>query len=516
MYTYNLGLRFSNMVKENLQKTAIKFCDNSSITFFELDSFSNQIVHFLLEQGIEKQQVIAIQNEKTAFGFASMLACIKIGVIYTNFDFANPKERIRKIFQTCRPKFVLTDNQINENVLYLCNEMQVQYFEYVDKTVKKNIINQPSAISKDILQEVTGENPAYIMFTSGSTGTPKGVLIKQESVLNLIEWGKETYSLTLNDIMTNVNPIYFDNSVFDFYCALFNGITLIAFSKEVVAQPKLMLEIVEREKCTFWFSVPSFLIYLYNLRLLSEKVFQFIRIFSFGGEGYPKEQLVKLYNLYQEHAEFYNVYGPTEGTCICSAYRISQTDFEDSKGLVTLGKIANNFHSFILDKEDQISTIGELCLLGTQLAVGYYNDQERTEKSFVQNPFNNKFNEKMYRTGDLVEEKEGKLYFKGRIDNQIKHMGYRIELEEIENGLMQISYVKQCAVVHGKTANGFSKIVAYIATDLKLEQKEIRVELRKYLPEYMIPNYFETMQELPKNANGKVDRIQLKELILKT
>lgn len=488
-YIYNLGLKFREVAQKYGDKTAIKFFDGTEISFAELECLSNRLANWLIKKGICKNQVVAIQNNKTAAGYAIMLACLKIGAIYTNFDSSNPKERLDKIFETAKPALVISDTEINP----------------------QEVENQKDTLSEEILAGVTGGNPAYIMFTSGSTGIPKGVLIRQESILNFIDWGQVTYNITPDDVLTNVNPIYFDNSVFDFYCSIFNGAALGAFPKDMVEQPKKMLETIDKMGCTFWFSVPSFLIYLMNIKLLNKDTFKTIRAFSFGGEGYPKDLLKKLYDLYSNRAEFFNVYGPTEGTCICSAYKIQDSDFEDMHGLVTLGHIALNFDYLILDENNNPSKLGELCLMGTQLALGYYNDRERTEKSFVNNPLNSCFEQKIYRTGDLVEEKEdGKLYFIGRADNQIKHMGYRIELEEIEANLIKLPYVKQCAVVHGKTEKGFSKLVAYILTDEPREQKELREDLRNFLPDYMIPNIFEFVEELPKNPNGKVDRVTLK------
>lgn len=512
MYTYNLGQRFAQIVKENGEKPALIFCDDSRMSYLDLDRLSNQMARFLIEKGIKKRDVVAIQNSKTPIGFSGMVACIKIGAIYTNFDFTNPPDRIHKIFSTAKPRMVLADTQMEPGLLKLCQELHIEYADNTHDCLKEQLRKYPVELEIDCIGEITGDNPVYIMFTSGSTGIPKGVLIKQESVLHLVDWGKETFHLTPQDIMTNVNPIYFDNSVFDFYCSVWNGIPMVAFPKEVTEQPKRLMEVLDKNHCTVWFSVPSFLIYLMNLRLLKEDSFSSIRVFSFGGEGYPKELLIKLYRLYQNHAKFYNVYGPTEGTCICSAYEVSDSDFEEPEALVALGKIAPNFDYEILNEADERTLVGELCLMGPQLALGYYNDRDRTSLSFVQNPLNLEYPQIMYRTGDLVEKQAEKLYFRGRADNQIKHMGYRIELEEVEAGLIRLSYVKQCAAVHGKNSKGFFKLAAFLAVEGELEEQKLREQLRCFLPGYMIPNLFLFVEELPKNANGKVDRVQLKRM----
>lgn len=510
MYTYNLGQRFEIKTKQYKEKYAIIFCNDGAISYEELNALSNRIANYFISYELKNCDVVAIQNDKTPIGFATMIACLKLGIIYTNFDYTNPMERIKKIFETAAPKIVLADC-MNEMISQLCETMDIPYINAESYAVKNVIESQSNVLDESTINSVSDSNPAYIMFTSGSTGIPKGVLISQRSLLNFIEWGKDTYHLNDDDIMTNVNPIYFDNSVFDFYCSVFNGITMVAIPKKIVEQPKEMLSIIDEKKCTFWFSVPSMLIYLTNLKLLGKHTLQNIRIFSFGGEGYPKELLRKLYSIYSDTASFYNVYGPTEGTCICSAYKIEENDMKQD-GLAPLGHIAPNFDYLILDDQGNESDLGELCLLGNQLALGYYNDEERTRKSFVKcNKYTN-YDVKMYKTGDLVECVEGKLFFRGRVDNQIKHMGYRIELEEIENALIKIEGVKQCAVIHTVSKNNFSKLVGFIATDKDMDSLYIRNELKKYIPSYMIPNSFEFLQELPKNANGKVDRALLKNM----
>ena len=510
MYIYNLGQKFKFISNKYDKKKAILIEEKAEITFEELEDYSNQIANFLLSYDIEKKAVIAIQNSKSKEGFAAMLACLKLGIIYTNFDYSNPEDRIKKIFETAQPQIIWADIY-EKNIDELCRRMNIPYIVCENEHVMEEIRMQKAELNESVINAVSGDTPAYIMFTSGSTGIPKGVTICHRSLLNFIEWGKETYNLMENDIMTNVNPIYFDNSVFDFYCSIFNGITMVAIPKEIVEKPKQMLRIIDEKKCTFWFSVPSMLVYLTNLKLLSKDVLKNIRVFSFGGEGYPKEFLRKLYNIYCDTADFYNVYGPTEGTCICSAYKILEQDIKN-EGLAPLGHIASNFNYLILDEEGKESTKGELYLLGEQLALGYYNDKERTEKSFIQCDKQNKYFERMYKTGDLVEVIEEKLYFRGRVDNQIKHMGYRIELEEIEDALTRITGIKECAVVHTLSKNNFSKIIAFVVMEQKIETALIKEEVRKYLPSYMIPNGVIFMDSLPKNANGKIDRNYLKRM----
>jgi D-alanine--poly(phosphoribitol) ligase subunit 1 len=225
--------------------------------------------------------------------------------------------------------------------------------------------------------------------------------------------------------------------------------------------------------------------------------------------------LKALYDVYSNTSDFFNVSGPTECTCICSSYKVASDDFCDLQGFSPLGSIASNFSYLILDDENRqvgAGELGELCLLGPNVGLGYYNDPERTAASFVQNPYNRAFQEIMYRTGDLVrlDPSDGKLYIHGRKDNQIKHMGYRIELEEIENALHRIDYVSEAIAIHSSRA-GLSRIIAVVVLRKQVNDNLLRQDLRNFVPDYMIPSAFYYEDVLPKNPNGKVDRKSLKE-----
>lgn len=224
-----------------------------------------------------------------------------------------------------------------------------------------------------------------------------------------------------------------------------------------------------------------------------------------------KPELRKLFDR-RPGVKLINVYGPTACACICSAYDVSAADFVDLQGLPPLGAMAKNFSALLLDEEDRPAApgeIGELCLLGPRVGLGYCADPERTAQAFVVSPHNRAWDERMYRTGDLARlDPDGVRYwFVGRKENQIKYMGYRIELEEIEAALNALPGVIQSAVVHQKSARrGSGVIVAHVAADPPPAEAEIRQGLRAVLPEYMTPHRVVFHPRLPKNANGKVDR----------
>ncbi len=515
MYEYNLALRFQNIVDLNLQRTALWFSADETYTYADLNRRANRLARRLTQHGVKPGEVVCISGAKNIHAYSMILACLKGGFVYSVFDPDSPIERLHKIFSTCRPRLVMAEEKLLEKMDSVLSDLSITRLasDALERESASLDDSNPTAI-----QAVTGAHPAYIMFTSGSTGTPKGALMSHSNVLNLIHWGRETYNITRDDILTNINPLYFDNSVFDMYSALFNGACLVPFSRQETRNPKTLVEKVDAARCTLWFSVPSMLIFLQTMKAADGKYLKSIKRFIFGGEGYPKPKLKELFDVYSAASEFYNVSGPTECTCICSSYKITSGDFRELQGFPPLGYMAANFSYLILDDENKKvadGELGELCLLGPNVGMGYYHDPERTAASFVQNPYNAAFREIMYKTGDLVrlDPSDGKLYIHGRKDNQIKHMGYRIELEEIENALHRLPYISEAVAIHS-TANGLSRIMAVLAVRQKVDDHRIRQDLRAHLPDYMIPSTFYYEEALLKNPNGKVDRKTIKEKYL--
>jgi D-alanine--poly(phosphoribitol) ligase subunit 1 len=517
MYAYNPAILFQHIVNNYAEKTAVFFEDDSHISYSELNSFSNQLARYFLDSGIKKGHVIAISGEKRLQSFIAMIAALKIGAIYTIFDPEGPIERLKKIFAASLPKALILSTELKEksdiassgfNVNLICDD-QIDSHELSQ--------NYPHHNLQETFQ-VTGTDPSYIMYTSGSTGIPKGAVITNGSVINFINWCKTAFKISPDDILTNINPLYFDNAVFDFYVSIFSGASLVPFASNTVTDPQLLIRKIDELKCTTWFSVPSLLIFLQTMKALRSDNLKHIKKFIFGGEGYPKAKLKELFELYSKRSEFYNVYGPTECTCMCSSYRITHDDFNDTSGFPPLGRIADNFSYFIIGDNQKLvedGDVGELCLMGPNVGKGYYNDFERTKESFIQNPFNNNFREIIYKTGDLVryDADDKKIYIKGRKDHQIKHMGYRIELEEIETVCHSLDYIAEVAVVHGHK-RGFSQIVAVMSLKCEKTKVEILNDLKNLLPDYMLPTIFYFEKEIPKNQNGKIDRRRLTEKYL--
>ena len=217
-----------------------------------------------------------------------MIACIKIGVIYTNIDIDGFTKKIREIFKTCKPSIVFADKK-NNIVKDTSARMVIEYFLLTEELFSN--VNGQNFSNKEHTIKVDGNSIAYIMFTSGSTGIPKGVAITHQNLLHFINWSKSFIGVRDDDIFANVNPMYFDNSVFDFFSSLFSGSCLAPIKKDIIKNPLKLVNYIDQVKCTIWFSVPSMLRYLINMKGLSKKTFINIRIVMFGGEGYPKKNL---------------------------------------------------------------------------------------------------------------------------------------------------------------------------------------------------------------------------------
>lgn len=514
LHHHNLAHLFDEVVTTHREQPALRYATGNH-SFGEIGAWVDSLATLLQRKGMRRGDVIAIGHEKKPLSFALMLAAIRLGIAYVNIDVASPVERTGRVLQVSAPSLLFYDDPAHEA------EMQQLAQDQGCGLLHLTVDALPVCTEEDRKQQreasliVDGATIAYIMFTSGSTGVPKGVAVTHQNVLHLISWGKERFNVTQRDNFANLSPMYFDNSVFDFYVGLFSGASLSPIHRSLLSRPYELVPYVTSQACTVWFSVPSALMYLMAVKAIAPGTLSELRAIVFGGEGYPKVELKKLYDRFSPQAMLVNVYGPTECTCICSGHTLTSSDFQQLEGLPTLGRLNPNFDHRILDEDDRDAAEGELCLIGPNVAAGYFNDVDRTAAAFHTLTESNRFMKRMYRTGDLVkEDDQGLLHFVGRKDNQIKHMGYRIELEEIEHALTRLPQVDQAAVVYQRSQAAYGKLVAYVASGAQdLDDRELLRALRQLVPDYMVPARLILMPSLPKNANGKVDRQHLRGLL---
>jgi len=500
-YVTTLGAAFRDIAARHADRPALLYPETGErVRYAELHHLADRVAAAFHAQGMRPGDVAVCFHDKSPVAYAAMLACLRLGILYVNLDPDSPWERLHRILATCRPRLVVNAFAALPFAAELAAEGHT------------NILNlralpeaDESAIPPDA--RISGGHPAYLMFTSGSTGMPKGAVMSHANLLGFIAWARNRFAITPDDVLTNVNPIYFDNSVFDFYSALFSGAALVPAIAEQVRDTRRLVKLVNMAECTIWFSVPSLLVYLLTTRALAATDFPAMRKIVFGGEGFPKRKLRQLYDLFGERADLENVYGPTECTCICSAHTISAADFDDMQALAPLGRLAENFDYEILPQDEANPDFGELFLRGPQVGLGYYNDPERTARAFVQNPRHARYADIGYRTGDLVQrDASGRLHFRGRADYQIKHMGYRIELEEIEAAFNSLAEVKECAVVYQTLGDGLGQILAFVAAHPDTASEDLLRQVAAIVPPYMVPRRVTLIDPLPKNANGKIDR----------
>lgn len=498
MYKYNFLYFFKDTVKKNKLKIGLIDDNDKKYTFKYLDQESDKLATSL-EKYKKKNVIIAIDSTKNLNTILSFLACLKIGLPYFFLDINLPSNRIKEIIKKTNCKFILSDKPT--------------------PFVKRININKYRKKKKVFYTSCTADQTAYIMFTSGSSGSPKGAIISHQSVINFTRWCKDNFLLNKRDVFSQLNPLYFDNSVFDLYNSMLHGNTLVLIPSLDINNPIQLLNKIHKHKCTVWFSTPSLLIYFINFNLLDKKKFSGIKKIIFGGEGFPKPKLEVLYKKFQNKL-LYNVYGPTECTCICSRYLINKKDFtNDHKSLrniyTSIGTIAENFNYKVVDKkfrEVKKGDVGELILYGPNVSYGYIGDKLNTEKNFMFN-IDNFENQRGYKTGDLVKEDKfnNHLFFIGRNDTQIKHMGYRIELNELEIVLNKLKTVKETCVFYLKNNyKTYGKIISVISSSQKISKKEVYFFIKKYLPNYFLPQEIFFVKDLPKNFNGKIDRALIK------
>ena len=480
------------------EKTAFSSSDGS-LTFSELCEIAKRIGTALLPFGV-KNSPIAVMAEKTPLSVAAFLGCVYSGSFYTPIDTTMPKERIISVLDTLKPKVLIVDEK---------SRKQADLLGYTGKILALEELSR-GEINEELLagirKSAIDTDPLYALFTSGSTGVPKGVLISHQSVINLTEWYTEAFNITENEIIGNQAPFYFDSSVKDLYAVLKTGARMEIIPKMLFSFPVKLLEYVEDKGINYIDWVPSALSIAANTGALEKICPASLKKIMFCGEAMPTKQ----YNMWREkypNALFANIYGPTETTVDCTYYIVDR-EFSDDEPL-PIGYACRNTDVFILngDRLAQKGEAGELCVRGRSLALGYYNEPEKTAEAFIQNPLNPHYPERIYKTGDIVKYNDyGEIVFLSRMDHQIKHMGHRIELGEIETAVNSVDLVDEGVCIYDEESQ---RIVLFYTGGA--DKAYILKKLRDKVPKYMVPNVMIKMDSLPRTLNGKTDRGALKE-----
>jgi len=471
---------------------------NSKITYKELHKRSKSIACKIIKDNFFHVPIIVFMD-KGIEALTTFLGIAYSGNTYSLLHPEFPKSRLEDIASVLASPLVITNNEYYKEALKTFKNSKIIKYEDIKEEIDEELINKTNTKILDI-------DPLYINFTSGSTGTPKGVTICHRSVIDFIDIFTDTFNIKENDIIGNQAPFDFDVSVKDIYSTLCVGATLVIIPKELFSKPTELLDFICDNKVTTLIWAVSALCLVSTFHALDYRCPNNIEKIMFSGEVMP----IKHLNTWMSHlpnATFINLYGPTEITCNCT-YHIIDKKREYESG-IPIGKSFLNEETFLLDENNELitkeNTTGEICIRGTAVGLGYYNNNEETSKRFVINPLEKRYPEIIYRTGDLGKyDSNNDLYFTGRKDFQIKYMGHRIELEEIERAINKLECIERSCCVFNEEKQ---KLYCFYIGDV--DKKTIYEELKNTLPIYMIPNIFRSILKFPLNKNGKIDRKQL-------
>jgi D-alanine--poly(phosphoribitol) ligase subunit 1 len=493
---------FDRVADERADAPALIFPDGAD-SFSDLRDRARRAAAWLEAQGVGRGDVVAIQLPKRRETYALWLACLHQGCPYVFMDTRNPPPRSSRILARLQPRLLATTGEgANPHGSTLRIATPEEGSRWLD--------GLPPSSSAPLPASRHGLDPAYIMFTSGSTGEPKGAVIPHQGVLSLMRWARSLPGWSQDVRFSNINPLHFDNAVFDLYGGLVNGAALVPVETSLLANPAQWVRRLREGKANVVFAVPTLFQTLDQLRLLKPDNLPEVRVFIFGGEGFPAAPLTDFHARFTRQARLINVYGPTETSCICSSLEIDEAALTAAgTGFPSLGRMHADFDHMILDEDGAAVAAGksgELWIGGVNVGLGYYNDPDETAGRFGQDPRQSAYRSIWYRTGDLVrEDAAGMLWFVGRADNQVKIRGHRIELEEIDLAIEAIDGVKR-AVTVAVTVDGGAELRAAFSAERGVPLEEVRDHCARCLPPYMQPAQVAQIDTLPQNANGKIDR----------
>src|SRR6266568_2210435 len=459
--------------------------DGRTLTYGELRRHSDALACYLTERLGKDGRPIAVLGHREPEMLIAFLGAVKSGRPYVPLDTAFPQQRIDKILETSRAALVLTP---------------------------KDILQFSASQVRGPARRVQGDEPFYILFTSGSTGEPKGVIITLACLEHFITWMLTEQRFTqLGEVFLNQAPFSFDLSVMDLYCSLATGGTLFSISRDRIANPKELYRALASSGVTTWVSTPSFAQMCLVEEKFGEAMLPRVRRFLFCGETLPPQTAAQLLKRFPK-AEVWNMYGPTEATVAKTSMRVDTAILERYSPL-PVGHAMPGTEILLVNRNREVvppDERGGIIIVGPNVSPGYLARPDLTADAFFQHR-----GQRAYRTGDFGRFRNGLLFFEGRMDEQIKLSGYRIELGDVEANLRALATVRDAVILPVIKDGAAQSLAAFVvlavrddASHFNLSQR-LRKQLSERLPAYMLPRKFAFFDTFPMTANGKVDRASL-------
>ena len=506
---YRINKIFENRVMENRDDIAL-YASDGVYTFNQLNTKANRIANALIKLGVEVEDKVMIVLKRNSDFIASIFGILKAGAAFIPIDSDYPKDRIEHVLTDSQSKYIICDDIVEIKNIDLSGYKE-QLLDINDLLNEENTTNPDS--------DVKGQNLAYLIYTSGSTGLPKGVMLEHRNLANFVYPHPDnvyTYELATNykkedyRVLSNAT-VAFDLFLHELMCAILNGVPVVFADDDEYKDPKKTLDLIKKYDVTVYTATPSRLLQYLDIEELKDEMYGF-KVYSIAGEAFPK----RLYELLCEKtsAKLFNVYGPTETTISCNTVELKNNN-------ITVGKALFNVHEEIMDYDSNplpANVIGELYIAGSGVSREYLNRPEKNKEAYTE--INNI---RFYKSGDFAKRAEdGNVYIQGRLDNQIKLRGLRIEIGEIESAISKFKPIKDVAVVVSKIKNNqhlcayFTVDDEYYKSDRKTNEFSFDInELKKTLSEkltyYMVPTVYMQLDEMPQTLNGKTDLKNLPE-----
>ncbi len=495
----------------------------TSLTFGELALLSDQLGYFLTGLGVSQGGRVVYYLKRDLDCIVSTLGILKSGAAYIPVDQKTPLERWKQIIEDAAPDAIICNAPTLEEAIQRTALLNIQPAlicltprgELVTSREKvfflEEILSAPSTLPSNL----SSDDVAYVLYTSGSTGVPKGVMVTHANIRNYIDWAIQYFNITAEDRILGTAPFYFDMSTFDIFCSLATGATLCVATEGLLLFPEKLVQFIEHEHITIWKGVSSLLMYMCRAGVLHPERMPDLRTIIFAGEPLAPQYLAQWMNTFPAKS-FYNGYGPTEATGVSLCYHVES--IPETGQPIPIGRPCKGAKVILLDEDGlpvSHGEIGELCISGVCLAKGYLNDVEKTNKNFTPPPVEcSTVGERIYHTGDLVRENEdGNYIFISRKDHQVKWMGYRIELAEIEMNLMTHPEIRDTVVLLMDTnGTGLTELVALFEAEEQVNARVLAQFLENRIPAYMVPKRFVQVSALPRNDRGKIARDEILKL----